>query len=77
MSGGSGVSATSRSGSRREAELREQSEWFRVTLGSIGDAVITVDNDCRVTFLNPVAEELTGWTDAPRPSAGRSTKSCT
>ncbi len=45
-----------------EAELREQSEWFRVTLGSIGDAVVTVDNDCHVTFLNPVAEELTGWT---------------
>ncbi len=45
-----------------ETELREQSEWFRVTLGSIGDAVVTVDNDCRITFLNPVAEELTGWT---------------
>ncbi|MEO8044113.1 MAG: ATP-binding protein [Spartobacteria bacterium] len=44
------------------SELREQSEWFRVTLGSIGDAVITVDNDRHVTFLNPVAEELTGWT---------------
>ncbi|MEO7725092.1 MAG: ATP-binding protein, partial [Chthoniobacterales bacterium] len=47
-----------------EAELREQSEWFRVTLGSIGDAVVTVDNHCRVTFLNPVAEDLTGWTTA-------------
>jgi len=47
-----------------ETELREQGEWFSVTLGSIGDAVITVDNDCRVTFLNPVAEELTGWSTA-------------
>lgn len=47
-----------------EAELREQSEWFRVTLGSIGDAVITVDNDCRVTFMNPVAEKLVGWSTA-------------
>ncbi|MDQ3415293.1 MAG: PAS domain S-box protein, partial [Verrucomicrobiota bacterium] len=47
-----------------EAELREQGEWFSVTLGSIGDAVITVDNDCRVTFLNLVAEELTGWSTA-------------
>jgi PAS domain S-box-containing protein len=44
-----------------EAKLREQSEWFRVTLGSIGDAVITVDMERRVTFLNPVAETLTGW----------------
>lgn len=47
-----------------EAELREQSEWFSVTLGSIGDAVVTVDNDYRITFLNPVAEELTGWSTA-------------
>ncbi len=53
-----------------EAELREQSEWFRVTLGSIGDAVVTVDNDCCITFLNPVAEELTGWTTAE--AVGRS-----
>jgi len=47
--------------SRAEAELREQTQWFSVTLGSIGDAVITVDNDCRVTFLNSVAEDLSGW----------------
>ena len=46
---------------RAEAELRERTQWFSVTLGSIGDAVITVDNDCRVTFLNPVAEGLSGW----------------
>ncbi len=44
-----------------EAELREQSQWLSVTLGSIGDAVVTVDNDCHVTYLNPVAEDLTGW----------------
>jgi len=53
-----------------ETELREQSQWFSVTLGSIGDAVITVDNDCRVTFLNPVAETLTGWSTAE--AVGRS-----
>ena len=45
---------------RAEAELRKQTQWFSVTLGSIGDAVITVDNDYRVTFLNPVAEGLSG-----------------
>ncbi|MDP9291687.1 MAG: PAS domain S-box protein [Verrucomicrobiota bacterium] len=49
---------------RAEREMREQSEWFSVTLGSIGDAVITVDVDCRITFLNPVAEKLTGWPKA-------------
>ena len=48
---------------RRQAEerLRDQSEWFEVTLSSIGDAVITTDAEGRVTFLNPVAEGLTGW----------------
>jgi len=47
-----------------ERDLHEQSEWFRVTLGSIGDAVITVDTACRITFLNPVAERLTAWTSS-------------
>jgi PAS domain S-box-containing protein len=46
---------------RSEQALREQSEWFSVTLGSIGDAVITVNNGCKVTFLNPIAEQYTGW----------------
>lgn len=43
---------------------REQEDegWLRVTLSSIGDAVITTDAEGRVTFLNPVAESLTGWT---------------
>jgi PAS domain S-box-containing protein len=39
-----------------------QPEWCRVTLASIGDAVITTDTEGQVTFLNPVAESLTGWT---------------
>ena len=40
----------------------EQPEWLRVTLSSVGDAIITTDVQGRVTFLNPVAERLTGWT---------------
>lgn len=48
---------------RAAAELREQREWFRVTLSSIGDAVITTDLESKVTFLNPVAEMMTGWSD--------------
>ncbi|HEX5268830.1 MAG TPA: PAS domain S-box protein, partial [Gemmataceae bacterium] len=36
-------------------------EGLRVTLGSIGDAVIATDPDGRVLFLNPVAQSLTGW----------------
>jgi len=42
--------------------LHFQEEWCRVTLASIGDAVITTDPEGRVTFLNSVAESLTGWT---------------
>ena len=47
-----------------EQRLQEQQEWLRVTLASIGDAVIATDTQGRITFLNPVAEELTGWTEA-------------
>jgi PAS domain S-box-containing protein len=42
--------------------LHFQPEWCRVILASIGDAVITTDVEGRVTFLNSVAESLTGWT---------------
>jgi len=42
--------------------LHDQRDWLLVTLSSIGDAVITVDSKARVTFLNPVATSLTGWT---------------
>ena len=46
----------------RAAEvLRVERERFRVTLSSIGDAVIATDTQARVTFLNPVAQALTGW----------------
>ena len=46
---------------RAEEELRQQREWYQVTLSSIGDAVITTDTQGKVTFLNPVAEMMTGW----------------
>jgi PAS domain S-box-containing protein len=39
-----------------------QRELLRVTLAGIGDAVITTDAQGRVTFLNPAAQSLTGWT---------------
>jgi len=44
-----------------DRQLREQREWLRVTLTSIGDAVIATDAEGRVSFVNPVAESLTGW----------------
>lgn len=45
-----------------DKDMRDQKEWFRVTLASIGDAVITTDIHSIVTFMNPVAEEITGYT---------------
>lgn len=47
-----------------DVALHDQREWLRVTLSSIGDAVITTDTSGAVTFLNPVAESLTGWSQA-------------
>src|ERR1700690_3387945 len=51
---------------RRTEELRKQREGFEVTLSSVGDAVITTDTQGHVTYLNPIAESMTGWlaTDA-------------
>ena len=46
---------------RAEEDLRRQREWLRVTLSSIGDAVIASDAEGRITFLNSVAVTLTGW----------------
>lgn len=47
-----------------EKDFRDQKEWFRVTLSSIGDAVITTDVNSTVTFMNPVAEQITGYSQA-------------
>ncbi|CCG42242.1 PAS domain S-box protein [Magnetospirillum molischianum] len=44
---------------RLHAEIRRQMQV--VTLNSIGDAVISTNMDGVITFLNPAAEELTGW----------------
>lgn len=48
---------------RANSTLRQERERFRTTLSSIGDGVIATDTDSRVTFLNPVAQKLTGWTE--------------
>lgn len=44
-----------------ERRLRESEQRYAVTLSSIGDAVIATDRNSRISFVNPVAEMLTGW----------------
>jgi PAS domain S-box-containing protein len=50
----------------REAEqqVREREAWLKTVMSSIGDAVITTDLGGRVTSINPVAQEMVGWTEA-------------
>jgi len=47
--------------SRMALKLKEREEWLSALLKSIGDGVIATDSEERVTFLNPLAEKLTGW----------------
>ena len=46
---------------RMETQRRERERWFATTLRSIGDAVVAVDQNGQITFLNAIAEKLTGW----------------
>ena len=47
--------------SRIEKRLKQNERWLGAILGSIGDAVIATDESGIVTYMNPVAEILTGW----------------
>jgi diguanylate cyclase (GGDEF)-like protein/PAS domain S-box-containing protein len=44
------------------AYLFEEKERLQVTFQSIGDAIITTDAEMHIEYLNPIAEQLTGWT---------------
>lgn len=43
-------------------ELFQEKERLHITLDSIGEAVVCTDDNMRVTFMNPVAEKMSGWT---------------
>ena len=61
---GASLALIQRTTARREdlmQKLDESSRRFQVTLSSIGDGVITADGAGLVTFLNPIAATLTGW----------------
>jgi PAS domain S-box-containing protein len=47
--------------SRRGYDLQQQKDLLSVTLNSIGDCVIVTDKSARITFMNPIAERVTGW----------------
>ncbi|MBI4552732.1 MAG: response regulator [Candidatus Latescibacteria bacterium] len=47
-----------------ERKLAESEQWLATTLNSLGDAVIATDTKSRIKYINPVAEGLTGWTQA-------------
>ncbi|MEX1229739.1 MAG: PAS domain S-box protein [Planctomycetaceae bacterium] len=47
-----------------EEALRQSEENLTITLDSIGDAVLATDAARNITRMNPVAEQLTGWTES-------------
>ncbi|HVT79462.1 MAG TPA: CHASE3 domain-containing protein, partial [Phycisphaerae bacterium] len=55
------IVAEARRYSDASTELARQKDLLSVTLGSIGDAVMVCDLGGRLTFMNPVAENLSGW----------------
>lgn len=47
---------------KMEFKLKERETWLSTILHSVADAVIVTDENGKITFMNPNAESLTGWT---------------
>ncbi len=58
---GVGISAFIGTIAALQQKLDIQREWYRVTLRSIGDAVIATDSSGNIVFMNAIAEDATGW----------------
>lgn len=44
--------------------LHEEKERLRITLDAIGEGVISINSEMRITFMNPIAEQMSGWSSA-------------
>lgn len=44
-----------------ETKLKKMERWLSITLRSIGDGVIATDSEMHITFMNKIAEQMTGW----------------
>ncbi|MCQ3980716.1 MAG: GGDEF domain-containing response regulator, partial [Anaerolineae bacterium] len=47
-----------------EQKLEQSEQWLSAVLDSIGEAIIATDETGQIKFMNPVAETLTGWSQA-------------
>lgn len=44
-----------------EKRLRDHEQWLQAILKSVNDAVIATDSKSQIKFMNPIAEDITGW----------------
>src|ERR1039457_6022726 len=49
---------------RPNQELLAEKKMFEVTLACMGDGVIITDSQAKITYLNPIAEVISGWSNA-------------
>src|SRR5690242_1751815 len=46
---------------QHERYLREQRDWFSASFAAVPHAVIVTDGSGQICYINPVAEQITGW----------------